>query len=59
MEHLATEFFERSDGMFAGHIGPNDGWLIKIKKPSVRIDGIQNPGSYYSRQGFCEKFCTI
>ncbi len=52
MECFARGFCETSDGVFASCIGAIDGWLIKIKKPSVKRDGVNNPASYYSRKGF-------
>ncbi|KAL7464249.1 hypothetical protein ACHAXS_004587, partial [Conticribra weissflogii] len=52
MENVAGKFCEESNGVFAGCIGALDGWLVKIKKPSVKRDGVQNPGSYYSSKGF-------
>ncbi len=52
MECVARGFCKTSDGVFAGCIGAIDGWLVKIEKPSVRRDGVNNPASYYSRKGF-------
>lgn len=52
MKMVAKRFFKKNKGVFAGCIGALDGWLVKIKKPSERRDGVQNPGSYYRRKGF-------
>ncbi|KAL7463521.1 hypothetical protein ACHAXS_003883 [Conticribra weissflogii] len=36
-------FCDRSNGMFVSCIGALNGWLVKIKKPSVKKDDIQDP----------------
>ena len=41
-----------SGGFFTGCIGAVDGWLIRIKCPSVNLDNIKNPGTFCSRKGF-------
>ncbi len=50
MEMVTRGFCDRSNGMFVSCIGALNGWLVKIKKPSVKKDDIQDPGSYYSRK---------
>ncbi len=52
MEDVERGFYKSSKGVFADCIDALDGWLVKVKKPSVKRDGVQNPGSYYSRKGF-------
>ena len=42
----------RSRGVLGGIIGALDGWLVKIRSPSWRRDGVKNSGNYFSRKGF-------
>ena len=42
----------RSNGILGGIIGAIDGWLVKIKSPSYKRDGVRNSGTYFSRKGF-------
>ena len=34
-----------------GCIGALDGWVVKVKKPSL-WDGVQDPASFYSSNGY-------
>jgi len=52
MQRVAKEFSERSCGVFSGVIGAIDGWLVRIRCPSTKLDGVRNPGHYFSRKGF-------
>ncbi len=52
MEKVARGFCKGINGVFAGCIGALDGWLVKIEKPSLIRDGVQNPSLYFSRKGF-------
>ena len=53
MAAVAAEFCQKSNGLIRGSIGAVDGWLVRIWKPQERErDGIQNPGSFFSRKGF-------
>ena len=45
--HFATG---RNGGTLCGIIGALDGWLVKIKCPSLKQDGVANPGGYFSRK---------
>ena len=38
--------------LLKGAIGSLDGWLVRIIRPSLWRDGIQNVTSFYSRKGF-------
>jgi len=44
LQKVALEFARSSDGLLAGCIGAIDGWIVKIRKPSLR-DGVTNPSS--------------
>ena len=50
LEKVALEFARSLRGLFNGCIGAIDGWIVKIKKPSLS-DNVANPGSFYSRKG--------
>ncbi len=52
MEKVVRGFCKGINGVFAGCIGALDGWLVKIEKPSLIRDGVQNPSLYFSRKGF-------
>jgi hypothetical protein len=53
MYKVASQFAQgRSGGILAGVIGALDGWLVKIECPSLKKDGVENPGGYFSRKGF-------
>ncbi|KAL7466470.1 hypothetical protein ACHAXS_006769, partial [Conticribra weissflogii] len=52
MEKVSRGFCKGINGVFAGCIGALDGWLVKIEKPSLIRDGVQNPSLYFSRKGF-------
>ena len=51
LEKVALEFARSSNGLFNGCIGAIDGWIVKIKKPSLS-DNVTNPSSFYSRKGY-------
>ena len=51
LEKVALHFARHSKGLLSGCIGAIDGWIVKIKKPTLR-DGITNPGSFFSRKGY-------
>jgi hypothetical protein len=53
----AQAFAEKSGGVLGGCIGALDGWLVKIKCPSLYFDGVRNPGSYYCRKGYYALNC--
>ena len=42
----------RNGGTLCGIIGALDGWLVKIKCPSLKQDSVTNPAGYFSRKGF-------
>ena len=42
----------RNGGTLCGIVGALDGWLVKIKCPSLKQDGVSNSGGYFSRKGF-------
>ena len=53
MYEVSKHFAEgRIGGIMGGTIGALDGWLVKIQCPSLKQDGICNPGGYYSHKGF-------
>ena len=52
LKESSEEFARRSDGIMWGTVGAIDGWLVKIKKPTVKGDGVSNPGLFYCRKGF-------
>lgn len=43
MEDVKIQFLSGSDGKINGCIGALDGCLVKIQKPTVKIDGVDNP----------------
>ena len=45
-------FSKRSNGVLVGAIGAIDGWLVKIQKPSYRLDNIRNTLSFFHRRDF-------
>ena len=47
---IRSEFALKTDGVFDGCIGALDGWLVRIKCPTLKE--VSNPGKYYSRKGF-------
>ena len=51
MREVASQFHIASQGVMTGCIGALDGWVVKIKPPSVQ-DGVRDPASFYSRKGF-------
>jgi len=51
LEKVALQFARHSGGLLTGCIGAIDGWIVKIRKPSLR-DGVANPGSFFSRKFF-------
>ena len=50
VKRISEEFAIGSDGILKGCIGAIDGWLVKIKCPS--LFEVSNPGKYMSRKGF-------
>ena len=48
---VALQFARSSNGTLNGCIGTIDGQIVKITRPRVK-DGIENPGSFFSRKGF-------
>jgi len=50
MTKIRLTYSKSSSGIIWGCIGCLDGWLVRIKCPSVRETA--NPGKYYSRKGF-------
>jgi hypothetical protein len=53
MFKVSSQFAEgRTGGILAGVIGALDGWLVKIECPSLKKDGVENPGGYFSHKGF-------
>lgn len=49
---ISDDFSSRSSGVFAGVIGAIDGLAIRIRCPSLQVDGIEDCGNYYCRKGF-------
>lgn len=47
---FSTTFGQRSEGIFSGTVGALNGWLVKIKCPSLWE--CKNPGKYFCRKGF-------
>ena len=47
MKKVALDFARASGGVINGCIGAIDGWVVKIKRPSLR-DGVTNPGSSHA-----------
>ena len=50
IQRISREFATGSGGILQGCIGAIDGWLVKIKCPS--LFEVINPGKYMSRKGF-------
>ena len=51
LEKVALQFACLSGGLLTGCIGAIDGWIVKIRKPSLR-DGVSNPGSFSAGRAF-------
>ena len=49
---VSKGFAKRSNGVLKGYIGAIDGWLVKIRRPSIWLDGPMNPVPFYSRKGY-------
>ena len=47
---IRSQFGQSSDGILGGCIGAIDGWLVKIRCPT--LDEVANPGKYMCRKGF-------
>ena len=47
---IRLEFAVKSSGVMSGVIGVLDGWLVKIRCPTM--EEVHNPGKYFSRKGF-------
>ena len=52
MKRVSNGFARRSNGVLTGAIGAIDGWLVKIVRPSYRVDKIKNVVGFFSRKGF-------
>ena len=52
MSRVSKGFSLRSNGVLTGAIGAIDGWLVKIIRPSWRLDRVRNPIAFFSRKGF-------
>ena len=52
MARVSAGFLKRSYGIIKGAIGAIDGWLVRIVRPSFRVDEIKNIVSFFSRKGF-------
>ena len=52
MKRVSDGFARRSNGVLSGAIGAIDGWLVKIVRPSCRLDNIKNIVGFFSRKGF-------
>ena len=50
MEEIRRQFGESSGGILNGCIGAIDGWLVKIRCPTLAE--VPNPGKYMCRKGF-------
>jgi hypothetical protein len=60
MKKTAAGFSQgTNNGVLSGCIGALDGWLVKIRKPSFKKDGIRNAAGYYSRKGFYAINCQV
>ena len=42
LKRVSKGFSKRSNGILLGAIGAIDGWLVRIERPSIRLDGIKN-----------------
>jgi hypothetical protein len=51
LQKVALEFSRSSGGIFNGCIGAIDGWIVKIRKPSIK-DNVSDTSSFFSRKGF-------
>lgn len=54
MSKVALDFATASNGILNSCIGAIDGWIVKIRKPSITKDlfNMSEPGTYFSRKGF-------
>jgi len=52
LRRVSAGFSQRSNGVLRGAIGAMDGWLVKIIRPSWRLDKIRNVVGFFSRKGF-------
>ena len=59
MNRVSRGFSKRSNGILQGPIGTIDGWLVKIIRPSVTVDGIENIVGFFSRKGFYALNCQV
>ena len=50
MQQIRSEFGISSDSILSGCIGAIDGWLVKIRCPT--LEEVINPGKYMCRKGF-------
>ena len=59
MNRVSRGFSKRSNGILQGAIGAIDGWLVKIIRPSITLDGIKNIVGFFSRKGFYALNCQV
>ncbi len=52
INEVALQFARGLQGDINGCIGALDGWVVKLKKPSRKDDGVTNAKSFYSRKGY-------
>ena len=59
MAKVADEFAKRSNYVINGCIGAIDGWIVKIRKPSITKDlyNASDPKSYFSWRFFLASTC--
>ena len=48
LERVSKGFSTRSNGVIKGAIGAIDGWLVKIVKPSTRLDNLKMLQVFFS-----------
>ena len=48
--HIRNKFNTTSNGILSGCVGALDGWLVRIRCPT--LSEVPNPGKYISRKGF-------
>ena len=52
MARVSKGFSLRSNGVLKGAIGAIDGWLVKIIRPSWRLDRVRNPVAFFQGRVF-------
>ena len=58
LQRVSAGFAKRSNGVLRGAIGVMDGWLVKIVRPSWRLDKIRNVVGFFSQRVLCIE-CTM